>query len=72
MSAMMSPGRSLGTEMFEEVLTFWFKETDPRHWWVVDPAFDELLRGRFQPLLLQAAAGELFAWRSSALGTSAQ
>ncbi len=46
--------------MFEEVLTFWFKEIEPRYWWAVDPAFDELVRSRYVDLLQQAAAGELF------------
>ncbi len=58
--------------MFEDVLTFWFKETEPRHWWVVDPAFDQGLRDRFLHLLLQAAAGELFGWRASARGRLAE
>lgn len=58
--------------MFEEVLTFWFKEIEPRKWWIVDPAFDELLRRRFLGLLQQAAAGELFAWRLSAKGRLAE
>jgi len=63
---------SLPTNMFEDVLTFWFKETEPRHWWVVDPAFDQRLRERFLPLLLQAGAGELFGWRTSARGRLAE
>lgn len=58
--------------MFDEVLTFWFKEIEPRQWWVVDPAFDELLRARFYKRLQQAAAGELFAWRASARGRLAE
>lgn len=58
--------------MFEEVLTFWFKEIEPRNWWTVDPAFDELLRARFSGLLQQAAAGELSAWRTSARGRLAE
>jgi uncharacterized protein (DUF924 family) len=58
--------------MSEEVLTFWFEETGPRNWWVVDPAFDQLLRDRFLPLLQQAAAGELYGWRSGARGRLAE
>lgn len=58
--------------MFEEVLTFWFKETAPRQWWVVDPTFDELIETRFLTLLRQAAAGELFAWRASPRGRLAE
>jgi uncharacterized protein (DUF924 family) len=58
--------------MFEEVLTFWFKEIEPRKWWAVDPAFDDLIRHRFLGLLQQASAGELFSWRSSSKGRLAE
>jgi len=58
--------------MFEEVLAFWFKEIEPRYWWAVDPAFDESVRLRYSGLLQQAAAGELFAWRTSAGGRLAE
>lgn len=58
--------------MFEEVLTFWFKEIEPQHWWAVDPAFDEVVRSRYVDLLQQAAAGELFDWRTSAGGRLAE
>ncbi len=56
----------------EEVLAFWFEEADRRNWWVVDSAFDELLRSRFLGLLLQAAAGELSSWRADARGRLAE
>ncbi len=58
--------------MFEEVLTFWFKDIDPSKWWVVDREFDEVLRVRFLDLLRQASAGELFTWRTSARGRLAE
>jgi uncharacterized protein (DUF924 family) len=59
-------------QMPEEVLAFWFEETDRRSWWVVDPAFDDLLRTRFLGLLQQACAGELSSWRVSAEGRLAE
>ena len=43
----------------EEVLAFWFEETDRRNWWTVDAAFDDLLRTRFLGFLQQASAGVL-------------
>ena len=55
-----------------DILRFWFQETTEASWWKVDPAFDALLRQRFQPLLQQAAAGELHAWRDSAQGRLAE
>lgn len=58
--------------MAEEILAFWFRETDRRKWWVVDPDFDDLLRTRFQDHLLRAVAGELFSWRMNARGRLAE
>lgn len=57
---------------FEEVLSFWFDEIDQKQWWAVDPAFDDALRQRFDGLWRQAAAGELWAWRSAARGRLAE
>jgi uncharacterized protein (DUF924 family) len=56
----------------DDILRFWFEETPEAAWWKVDPAFDALLRERFQALLVQAAAGELQAWRDSARGRLAE
>lgn len=58
--------------MHAPILKFWFEEIEPRQWWVVDPAFDARLRERFQPLLEQAAAGELSAWRATPAGRLAE
>ena len=58
--------------MFETVLDFWFKEITPKQWWVKDDAFDLLISQRFTTLLQQAAAGELYAWRSTAQGRLAE
>lgn len=54
------------------ILHFWFQELSPAQWWAVDPAFDALLRERFGPLLLQAAQGELWAWRDTPQGRLAE
>lgn len=56
----------------DEILRFWFEATPEAAWWKVDPAFDALLRDRYQALLAQAAAGELHAWRDSARGRLAE
>jgi uncharacterized protein (DUF924 family) len=58
--------------MYEEVLTFWFKEIEPKMWWVAESRFDELVRSRFQGLLQQATQGELYTWRSSPKGRLAE
>jgi uncharacterized protein (DUF924 family) len=56
----------------EVVLRFWFEQTPESAWWKVDPAFDAQVRERFGPLLQQASAGELQAWRDSARGRLAE
>jgi len=56
----------------DDILRFWFEETPEAAWWKVDPAFDDRLRARYQALLVQAAAGELQAWRSTAHGRLAE
>lgn len=58
--------------MYDGVLTFWFEEIDPKQWWSVDPALDDLLRQRYAGLLQRAAQGELYEWRSSPQGRLAE
>jgi uncharacterized protein (DUF924 family) len=58
--------------MFEEVLSFWFEETEPKQWWKVDPVFDDLLRQRFSDFLQKGAQGELYEWRTIARGRLAE
>jgi uncharacterized protein (DUF924 family) len=58
--------------MYEQVLNFWFKEIEPKAWWVNDPALDNLIRDRFLPVLDQAGMGELFSWRASPRGRLAE
>lgn len=58
--------------MSTEVLAFWFEEIDPQLWFVADSNFDDLVGKRFLALMRQAAAGELYAWRSTAEGRLAE
>lgn len=58
--------------MHENILSFWFEEIDSRLWWVADPGFDELIRRRFLGVLREAAAGELYEWRTMARGRLAE
>jgi uncharacterized protein (DUF924 family) len=58
--------------LYDEVLDFWFVATKPKAWWTVDPAFDELIRGRFGALHGRAAHGELHAWRATPQGRLAE
>lgn len=58
--------------MQNEIITFWFKQIDPKLWWKKDATFDQLLRERFDSLLIQAAHGELAHWRKDAEGRLAE
>ncbi|MDP5134534.1 DUF924 domain-containing protein [Rheinheimera baltica] len=58
--------------MFKDILTFWFSDIEPKQWWVKDAAFDTLITQRFSSVLEQAAAGELYLWRSSPQGRLAE
>jgi uncharacterized protein (DUF924 family) len=56
----------------DEVLDFWFVETDPKAWWTPDPRFDEQIRRRFGDLHERAVRGELHAWRATPRGRLAE
>lgn len=58
--------------MFHEIIHFWFEEIDSKQWWRVDPEFDQFIQSRFHGLMLQAAAGELYEWRSDDHGRLAE
>ncbi len=58
--------------MHDEVLKFWFEETQPAQWWKPDERFDRLLAQRFSALHAQAARCELFEWRKTARGRLAE
>jgi len=55
-----------------EVLDFWFEEISLKSWWAADPAFDELIRSRFERILHRASLGECFTWRAEARGRLAE
>lgn len=58
--------------MHEDILSFWFHEIEPKRWWSADASFDELIRSRFLGVLQQAAAGELYLWRTTPRGRLAE
>jgi len=57
---------------YQEILSFWFEETDPRQWWRKDAEFDALCRDRFLATIRAARAGELFVWRDEPRGRLAE
>ena len=55
-----------------EVISFWFEEIPSESWFKKDADFDELIRQRFLQAHHAATAGELYGWRSTALGRLAE
>jgi len=55
-------------EQAAEVLEFWFVQSQPRQWFVKDPAVDQLLQERFLGLTRRAISGDLDAWGTEATG----
>jgi len=58
--------------MYDEILKFWFEETDPKAWWKADRDFDRLIGERFGVVLEQASRCELYGWRSNPGGRLAE
>ncbi len=58
--------------MYQQVLRFWFEETQPAQWWKKDEAFDRQIAARFSDLHAMAARCELFEWRREARGRLAE
>jgi uncharacterized protein (DUF924 family) len=57
---------------YQIILDFWFKEIEPKQWWVKSAAFDQLIVQRFAGIHRQAQQGELFLWRTEPLGRLAE
>jgi uncharacterized protein (DUF924 family) len=47
------------------ILDFWFKETPPERWFIADPAFDALIRERFEETWRSACVGGMQSWGES-------
>jgi len=58
--------------MYQDVLTFWFKEVEQSQWWKKDDRFDRMIAERFADIHAKAARCELFDWRDSAEGRLAE
>lgn len=58
--------------MRDQVLQFWFDETESAKWWKKDEAFDRTIGQRFGGLHVRATMGELFEWRLQPRGRLAE
>ena len=57
---------------FNDILTFWFHEIEPKRWWKKDKKFDELLRYRFLNIYYEAINSKLKSLRISEKGRLAE
>ena len=55
----------------DDVLEFWYVESDPSQWFRKDEHYDSLIRDRFADLIEEALRGEHDDWASSDLGALA-
>lgn len=56
----------------KDVLYFWFEELSPSQWFKNDPELDETITNRFADTLSAASRGELYTWRTNAMGRLAE
>lgn len=57
---------------YEDVLQFWFVESEPKQWFRKDDEFDALILGRFSAIHNQATHCELYNWREQPRGRLAE
>ena len=57
---------------FNDILTFWFHEIEPKQWWKKDKKFDDLLRCRFLNIHSLAIKSQLTSWQTSEKGRLAE
>lgn len=57
---------------WQVIIDFWFRQTAPEQWFMVDLDFDQKIRRMFGELVPKAAAGEFASWRKSLEGRLAE
>lgn len=57
---------------YQQIIEFWFKETEPRKRFIKDIAFDQLIKERFFATHQQASNCELSDWRTTIEGRLAE
>ena len=57
---------------FNDILTFWFHEIEPKQWWKKDKKFDDLLRCRFLNIHSLAIKSQLTSWQTCEKGRLAE
>lgn len=62
----------MNNDQVGQVLRFWFEELTPKDWFTKSVELDKSIEKRFGEVHRQAAACELYQWRSSARGRLAE
>ena len=57
---------------FNDILTFWFHEIEPKQWWKKDKKFDDFLRCRFLNIHSLAIKSQLTSWQTFEKGRLAE
>ncbi|NQZ14662.1 MAG: DUF924 domain-containing protein [Alphaproteobacteria bacterium] len=55
----------------EDIIHFWFEETQPSQWFQVNPEFDALTKEKYEDAYNSAAAGQFDDWQKNADGALA-
>ncbi|BBM66147.1 membrane protein [Vibrio alfacsensis] len=58
--------------MYQDILTFWFEELEPKDWFISNADVDKQIENRFLTTLERATRSELFSWRDTAQGRLAE
>jgi uncharacterized protein (DUF924 family) len=56
----------------QQIIRFWFVETEPVQWWDPDADFDQAIARRFGAVHARAVQCELYEWRAHPLGRLAE
>jgi uncharacterized protein (DUF924 family) len=56
----------------QQIIDFWFAESEPKQWWREDREFDQRIAEHFGAVHAQALQCELYAWRRHPLGRLAE
>ncbi len=56
----------------DDIIDFWFTESNAKLWYKKDAAFDQLISQQYAEVLQSAARGELYSWRDDARGRLAE
>ena len=60
------------SNMYKDILQFWFDELEPKQWWIKDDILDKQIRERFSEVHAQTCRCEFFSWRVEPKGRLAE